>query len=85
MNKDFFNIYDKQLSVVKSDGTKTVTDKSWWSRGSKIMVLGMRRGDDFVVKKYKSTQGHRLYKILEVKENGDLVLQSERGGDEDNE
>ena len=43
-----------------------------------IVVQGMRRGDEFVAKKYASSGGHQLYKIQEVLNNGDLILQTER-------
>lgn len=78
LNKELFNYYDKQLSTIDAAGDKHVSDKSWWAKGTKLLVMGMRRGDDFVLKKYKSTPGHRLYKIIEVQDNGELTLQSER-------
>ena len=44
--------YDKQISVVGDDGKKHVVEKSWFSRGNKIIVNGMRRGENiFVAKK----------------------------------
>ena len=42
------------------------------------MVQGIRRGDEFVPKKYASSGGHQLYKIDKVLENGDLQLRHER-------
>ena len=53
-------------------------EKSWFNRGSMIMVQGIRLGDIFVTKKYKNSVGHQLYRILEVSKEGDLVLQTER-------
>ena len=41
------------------------------------MVLGIRRGDEFVPKKYSSTPGHQLYKVDELK-NNILSLRHER-------
>jgi len=71
--------YDKQISEVGSDGKKHVIEKSWFIRGNKIIVQGMRRGETiFVAKKYASTPGHHFTLIKEVLENGDLVLQEER-------
>ena len=71
--------YDKQISEVGSDGKKHVIEKSWFTRGNKIIVQGMRRGETiFVAKKYASTPGHHFTLIKEVLENGDLVLQEER-------
>lgn len=71
--------YDKQISEVGSDGKKHVIEKSWFTRGNKIIVQGMRRGESiFVAKKYASTPGHHFTLIKEVLENGELVLQEER-------
>ena len=77
-SKEYFSLFDKQISVKNPDGTKTIVERSWFNRGNKIMVQGMRRGDNFVAKKYASSGGHQLYKILEVKKNGDLILTHER-------
>lgn len=76
--KEYFSLFDKQISERQADGTKKVKEKSWFNRGNMIVVQGLRRGDDFVVKKYASSGGHQLYKINEIKENGDLVLTHER-------
>lgn len=43
-----------------------------------IVVTGMRSGDNFISKKYASTNSHQLYKINEIKANGELVLQDSR-------
>ena len=76
--RDYFAMFDKQISQRQPDGTKKIVEKSWFNRGSKIVVTGMRSGDDFIVKKYSSTPGHELYKIDEVKSNGELVLRHDR-------
>ena len=72
--KEYFAMFDKQISERGDDGVKHVVEKSWFNRGNMIVVTGIRSGDDFVSKKYASTGGHQLYKIDEVLENGDLVL-----------
>lgn len=77
-SKEYFSLFDKQISIKNPDGTKTIVERSWFNRGKMIMVQGMRRGDNFVAKKYASSGGHQLYKINEIKENGDLVLTHER-------
>ena len=76
--KEYFALFDKQISEIQSDQTKKVVEKSWFNRGNIIMVQGIRRGDDFIVKKYSNTAGHQLYKVLDIDENGDMILQSER-------
>lgn len=71
--------YDKQISEVGADGKKHVTEKSWFTRGNKIIVNGMRRGENiFVAKKYASQPGHHFTLITEVLEDGTLELQEER-------
>lgn len=76
--KDYFNLFDKQISEAQSDGTKKVMEKSWFNRGSMIVVQGIRQGDSFITKKYASSPGHQLYKIEEVLDNGDLILTNDR-------
>ena len=53
-------------------------EKSWFDRGNMIMVQGIRSGDTFITKKYASSVGHQLYRIIDIDENGDLTLQNER-------
>ena len=76
--KEHFALFDKQISQLQPDGTKKVIEKSWFNRGEMIVVQGIRSGDNFLPKKYASSGGHQLYKINEVFDNGDIVLQTER-------
>lgn len=86
LRKELFAIYDKQISEKNEKGTKTVKEHSWFNRGSMIMVLGMRSGDDFISKKYSSSSmTHQIYKINEVLPNGELIIQSERYQGDTNE
>src|SRR5699024_7671255 len=50
-----YSYLDKQISRINSDGTKTVLEKSWFTRGSLLLITGYRRGNQFVPKVYKST------------------------------
>jgi DNA polymerase-3 subunit alpha len=75
---EYFAMFDKQLSEKQEDGTKKIVEKSWFNKGSKLMLTGFRRDDQFVPKTYANTATHTLYKIDEVLENGDLELRSER-------
>jgi DNA polymerase-3 subunit alpha len=85
-NKEYFSMFDRQISQPQPDGTKKVIEKSWFNRGNMILVNGMRQGDEFISKKYSSTGGHQLYKIVSIDENGDITLQTERAqGELDNE
>ena len=76
--KEYFSLFDKQISVRGADGVKHVVEKSWFNRGSMIVVTGIRSGDDFVSKKYASTGGHQLYKIDTINDDGTLTLRDGR-------
>lgn len=77
--KEYFANYDRQLSIIKEDGTKKIVDKSWFTRGVKLMITGFRRDDTFVAKSYANTPTHQLYKIVELMNNGkDMIIQHER-------
>lgn len=73
--------YKAQISEQGAEGKKIVRDKSWFERGSLIIVAGYRRGDDFVAKKYKSSVfNHQVQKIDKVNEDGSAVIRSVRYG-----
>lgn len=76
--KEYFALFDKQISEKNEEGTKKVMERSWFNRGNMIMVQGIRLGDTFVTKKYASSVGHQLYHILDIKEDGSLILQDKR-------
>lgn len=79
-----FSFYDKTISMDngvdnKGNAKKIVLEDGWFKRGEKLMVTGFRRGDQFKPKRYKnSIYQHALSKIIEIKENGDLILQNDR-------
>ncbi|HID0768052.1 TPA: PHP domain-containing protein [Clostridium botulinum] len=74
-----FTFYDKNISKVDENGKKTVLENGWFKRGEKLLVTGFRKEQVFKPKRYKnSIFPHTVQKILEVKENGDIILQSER-------
>lgn len=77
-SKEYFAIYDKQISKKLSDGKKKVVEKSWFNRGNMIMVQGMRRGNEFVSKKYASSPIHQLYKIISYDNLGNITITHDR-------
>lgn len=82
--QEYFSLFDRQTFKKNPDGTKTVIERSWFNRGNMIMVQGIRRGDEFVAKKYASSSKHQLYHIDSIEKNGELELRSERKqGDEE--
>ena len=83
--KEYFALFDKRISERGSDGVKHIVEKSWFDRGNMIIVQGIRSGDDFITKKYASSAGHQLYRILNIEQNGNLILQTERHKGEEDE
>lgn len=84
--KEYFSLFDRQIFRRNVDGTKTIIERSWFKRGRMIMVQGIRRGEEFVAKKYNSSNLHQLYLITKVNNDGTLELQSERAkGEEEND
>ena len=76
--REYFAMFKKQISAIGEDGKKHVIEKSWFKRGTKIMVTGYRREDQFVGKTYANTETHQLYKRTKVMDDGGLMLQHER-------
>ena len=76
--KEYFTLFDKQISQKDADGVKHVVERSWFNKGSMIIVQGIKLNDVFVAKKYNSSQGHQLYKIDSIDEDGDIVIRNER-------
>ena len=78
LRKEHFALLDKRISERGADGVKHIAEKSWFDRGNMIMVQGIKSENNFVAKKYAHTNEHQIYKINEIQENGELVLQGER-------
>ena len=78
--KEYFSLFDKQISQRQEDGTKKVIEKSWFNRGNMLLVKGIRRGDDFIAKRYASTEGHTLYRIEEIDDKGNITITNDRAG-----
>ena len=69
--------YDRQISEKNPvTGKKKVIEKSIFSRGNKIIVTGIRRGDEFLAKKYAKTPYHLVELIEEIKEDGTLITRT---------
>ena len=76
--KNQFAMFDKQLSQKGADGRKHVLEKSWFSRGTLLMVQGIRRENDFIPKKRKDSFYPVISKITAMHEDGTLEFQTER-------
>jgi len=71
--------YNKQIFSIDTEGNKTVLEKSWFTRGSKLLISGIRRGDNFFPKKYAdSIFNHTICLINQVLPDGSLELVLER-------
>lgn len=83
--KGQFAFYDKQISEIDEDSDKkTVLEKSWFGRGTKLLVTGYRREEQFIPKQYSdSVYKHSLQLITGIEDDGTLNLVSERAGNED--
>jgi DNA polymerase-3 subunit alpha len=82
--KEYYASYARQLSEKQEDGCKKIIEKSWFTRGTKLLIQGFRRDDSFIAKSYKDSSSHQLYKITEVKEDGTMTLVHYRYGEEEN-
>ena len=75
---DAFTHYDKQISERGADGKKHVIEKSWFSRGNKIIVTGIKQEDGFLAKKYSRTPYHLVELITNIDNNGSIETRGER-------
>jgi len=68
--KSQYAIWDRQIARKNPDGTKTVVEKSFFQRGNKLIITGIRRDDSFIPKKYKNTDLPLFEKIIGIDEKG---------------
>lgn len=80
--KNQYAKWDKQIARRNPDGTKTIVEKSFFARGNKLIITGIRRGDDFVPKKYKSTSYPLFEKIDKIDNDGYMIESTTERADE---
>ncbi|GMX64617.1 DNA polymerase III subunit alpha [Paenibacillus elgii] len=74
-----FAHYNKQVSRPKADGSKEILEKSWFTRGNKLVIQGYRRGSQFKPHKYfDSKVKHTTMLITQVNEDGTILVKTER-------
>lgn len=83
--KEYYAMFARQISEKQDDGTKKVMEKGWMTRGTKLMITGMRRDDQFVAKTYSHTPTHQIYKIETTNDGRDMELTHDRYGFESEE
>ena len=77
--KTQFAKYDKQISEKDETGKKKIVEKSWFTRGNKLMIVGIRRDDFFIPKIYsKSMYDSAIMFIDEINDNGIITSKSIR-------
>ena len=81
--KEYYAMYNRQISELGEDNIKHVVEKGWFTRGTKLLVAGYKRDDTFVAKTYKNNSFHQLYQITDVYNNGDIKLVHERANMEE--
>ncbi len=71
--------YDKQIVEKDANGKKKVLEKSWFSRGNKLLIMGIRRGGDFIPKHYSQSEYPApIMLITSISPHGILTYQTER-------
>ncbi|WP_311078056.1 PHP domain-containing protein [Paenibacillus polymyxa] len=74
-----FAHYNKQISKPKQDGSKEIVEKSWFTRGNKLILFGYRRGSQFRPYNYKDSRvKHTTMFIDEIIEDGSVKVTTER-------
>ena len=81
-SRDYYAMFNRQLSEKDEQGVKKVKEKGWFTRGTKLLITGYRQDDTFISKKYQKTGGHQLYMITEV-DGKNINITSERYGNND--
>lgn len=77
-----FGKYNKQLSMFNEEtGRKEIIERSWFKRGTMLIVNGWRSRDQFMARSRQSEQKHSFYKIIGVDDLGNLEITRYRADD----
>ena len=76
--KNQYALYDKQISQKDDEGKKHVLEKGWFTRGTMLMIQGIRRGDNFIPKKRKDSILPVIAKIIAINDDNTLSFKYER-------
>ena len=77
-----YSKYDKQLSQLNPEtGKKEVIERSWFKRGTNLIVNGWRNADQFMARGRQSEGKYPIYKILESDDCGLLNITRYRADD----
>lgn len=77
--KTQFAKYDKQIAERGIDGKKKIVEKSWFTRGNKLMIVGIRRDDFFIPKIYSNSMYDSSIMLIDnISDNGIISSKSIR-------
>lgn len=77
-----YSKYDKQLSQLNPEtGKKEVIERSWFKRGTNLIVNGYRNADQFMARNRASENKFAFYKILDINDVGTLNITRYRADD----
>ena len=62
-------------------GKKEVIERSWFKRGTKLIVNGWRNADQFMARGRQSEGKYPFYKILDIDDSGLLNITRYRADD----
>ena len=68
--KNSYAKWDRRIAQINTDGSKTILEDSWFIKGTKLIITGIRRGNEFVPKTYKSTKYPKFEKIISMDNEG---------------
>ena len=77
-----YSQYDKQISRLnKQTKNKEVVEKSWFKRGTKLIISGWRSGNQFLARSRQSEDKFAFYKINDIDDLGQLQITRYRAED----
>ena len=77
-----YSKYDKQISQLnKETGHKEVIEKSWFKKGTKLVVRGYRSGDQFMARGKQSEGKYPFYRITNIDDLGKIETMRYRADD----
>lgn len=71
--KNQFPIWDRRIISIDQKGNKHILEESWFTRGNKIIITGIRREDVFVPKVYKKTPYPLFQRIDKLNDDGEIL------------
>ena len=81
--KTQFAKYDKQIAERDASGKKKIIEKSWFSRGNKLLIVGIRRDDFFIPKVYSSSHYDNAIMLVDtISDDGIVTAKSFREDDD---